>query len=189
MYAIQKLVTSALLRKILRTHRERLDQEHYFWAWRCRPGRPGRRCASRPVSRPSWDEMDNESAAREETLGAAPGWVVAAYGLFAGIIVWSPSTGSAVQMAVIAGLCVVAMSLLAPQTKALSGIKGSVVPLALVTVGFVGLFALSVWAVVEGSPWASWCAAVLAGVAVSVALLLSDRRSRRLELPVEAAPL
>ncbi|WP_460802837.1 hypothetical protein [Microbacterium sp. GXF6406] len=139
----------------------------------------------------SWGEMDNEPAVREEALGAAPGWVIAAYGLFAGVIVWSPLTGSAVQTAIITGFCGVAMSFLAPHTKEISGIRGPVLPLALVTIGFVGLFALSVWGVVADTVWVSWCAAVVAGVVVSAALLLSDRRSRRLEreLPAEPAPL
>lgn len=86
-------------------------------------------------------------------------------------------------MTMIIALCAGAMS---SMTGAAVGSRRAMVPLLLTGAVYVGLFAASVWATAAGVGWAVWVFAAVAGVTITIGMVISDRRTKGREPAVNA---
>jgi len=105
-----------------------------------------------------------------------PGWVSVATGLLAGVAVWSPLSGSALGMSLVAAFCTAGMLLLAPKTATFVPGRGATTRLIVMIVGLVALFVISIWGSAGGVTWLVWGAALAAAILVAASIFVADRR-------------
>jgi len=131
----------------------------------------------------STDHSADDTRHHDETTCAThpPIWAPLAIGALAAVAVWSPLTGSALGMSMLAGLCAVVLCALprvgldVDVTRASAGVRLLATTVAIL----VALSAISILGAVTDQPWISWVAAIAALPLVSGGVWLTARRSRR----------